>query len=38
MEISRIFDLPERFLNLFPDADVFAAKTDGKWIRYNARD
>lgn len=38
MEISRIFDLPERFLNLFPDSDVFAAKTDGKWIRYNARD
>lgn len=38
METNRIFDLPDRFLNLYPDADVFAAKTDGKWIRYNAQD
>jgi long-chain acyl-CoA synthetase len=38
METNRIFDLPDRFLKFFPDADVFAAKTDGKWIRYNARD
>ena len=38
MEPTRIFDLPDRYLNLFPDADVFAAKVEGHWIKYNAQD
>ena len=38
MEPKRIFDLPDRFLSLYPDADVFAAKSDGQWIKYNAQD
>jgi len=38
METNRIFDLPDRFLSLYPDADVFAAKTDGKWVKYNAQE
>jgi long-chain acyl-CoA synthetase len=38
MEPKRIFDLPDRFLSLYPDADVFAAKTEGQWIKYNAQD
>jgi long-chain acyl-CoA synthetase len=38
MEPKRIFDLPDRFLSLYPNADVFAAKTDGQWIKYTAQD
>jgi hypothetical protein len=38
METNRLFDLPERCLTLFPDSDVFAAKCDGKWIKYTALD
>lgn len=38
METNRLFDLPERCLNLFPDSDVFAAKGEGKWIKYTALD
>jgi long-chain acyl-CoA synthetase len=38
METNRIFDLPERCLSLFPDSDVFAAKCDGKWIKYTTLD
>jgi long-chain acyl-CoA synthetase len=38
MEPTRIFDLPDRFLSLYPDADVFAAKVEGQWIKYIAQD
>jgi long-chain acyl-CoA synthetase len=38
METNRLFDLPERCLTLFPDSDVFAAKCDGKWIKYTPLD
>jgi long-chain acyl-CoA synthetase len=38
MEPTRIFDLPDRCLSLFPDADIFAAKVEGQWIKYNAQD
>ena len=37
MEPTRTFDLTGRYLSLFPDADAFAAKSDGKWIKYSAK-
>lgn len=38
MEPTRTFDLIDRYLALFPDADAFAAKSDGKWIKYSTRE
>lgn len=38
MEPTRIFDLVDRYLSLFPGADVFAEKRDGKWIKHNAQE
>ncbi|MCF8357854.1 MAG: long-chain fatty acid--CoA ligase [Prolixibacteraceae bacterium] len=34
MEPSRIFDILERNLKMFPNADVLAEKIDGKWKKY----
>ena len=36
MEPSRTFDLLDRYLQLFPENDVLAAKKDGKWIMYSS--
>lgn len=38
MEPTRNFDLLDRYLSLFPDADALAAKSGGKWIKYSARE
>ncbi len=38
MEPTRIFDLLDRYLRLFPNSDVLASKTEGKWIKHNAQD
>jgi len=38
MEPTRTFDLLDRYLKLFPNADALAAKHDGKWIKYNAKE
>ncbi len=38
MEPTRIFDLLDRYLSLFPNADVLAGKSDGKWIKYTSRE
>ncbi len=38
MEPTRTFDLLDRYLSLFPGADALAAKSEGKWIRYSARE
>ena len=37
METTRIFDLLDRYLSLFPEADVLAAKSDDKWVKYNVQ-
>ncbi len=38
MEPTRIFDVIDRYLILFPNADTFAEKRDGKWIKYSAQE
>jgi len=38
MEPTRIFDLLDRYLSLFPNADVLASKTEGNWIKYNSQE
>lgn len=38
MEPTRIFDLVDRYLSLFPGADVFAEKRDGKWIKHSTQE
>ncbi len=38
MEPTRIFDLLERYIKLFPNADVLASKSEGKWIKYTSQD
>jgi len=38
MEPTRIFDLLDRNLSLFPNADALAAKSDGKWIKYSVQE
>ncbi len=37
MEIKRTFDLLDRNLGLYPNADALAAKSNGKWIRYSVQ-
>ncbi len=36
MKPTRTFDLLDRYLQLFPENDVLAAKKDGQWIRYSS--
>ena len=36
MTPTRIFDLLDRYLNLFPGRDVLAEKISGKWITYTS--
>lgn len=39
MEVNRIFDLLDKYLNQFPDKqDVFGGKKDGAWIKYSTND
>lgn len=39
MEVTRTFDLLERYRTLFPEKeDVFAAKRNGKWVKFSTRD
>lgn len=38
MEIIRTFDLLDRNLGLYPNADALAAKSGGKWITYSVKD
>ncbi len=38
MEPTRTFDLLERNLSLFPDADALSAKQDGKWIKHTNKE
>ena len=38
MEIKRTFDLLDRNLGLYPNADALAAKSGGKWITYSVQD
>jgi len=38
MEVTRIFDLLERYATLFPKDDVFGAKRNGTWITYSTKD
>jgi len=37
MELTRTFDLLNRYSELFPENDVLAAKIDGRWIKYTSR-
>ena len=37
MKPTRTFDLLDRYILNFPSSVAFAAKTDGKWIEYNAQ-
>ena len=38
MEIKRTYDLLDRNLDLYPDADALAAKSGGKWIKYSVQE
>jgi len=38
MEVTRIFDLLDRYEEFYHKDDVLAAKENGKWIKYNHRD
>jgi len=39
MEVTRIFDLVDRMNDLWPNKeDVFSAKENGKWVKYNSKD
>jgi len=37
MKPTRTFDLLDRYLQLFPENNVLAAKKDGQWIKYSSR-
>ena len=37
MEPTRTFDLTERYIRLFPEADAFGTKSEGEWIKYTAK-
>lgn len=36
-EVTRLFDLKERFHNLFPKQDAFAGKEEGEWVKYSTK-
>ena len=38
MEVTRTFDLLERYSQLFVKPDVLAGKKDGEWIKYSSND
>jgi len=38
MEVTRIFDLLERYKELYHKEDVLACKENGKWIKYSYQD
>nr|HML83604.1 AMP-binding protein [Bacteroidales bacterium] len=38
MEVTRTFDLLERYSRQFVKPDVLAGKKDGEWIRYSSND
>ncbi|MCK4920527.1 MAG: long-chain fatty acid--CoA ligase [Bacteroidales bacterium] len=37
MQITRTFDLLDRYINNFPEITALAAKENGKWIEYSAK-
>ena len=38
MELTRTFDLLERYKELFPMNDALSGKQDGAWVKYSAQD
>jgi len=38
MEITRTFDLLERYKELYPMEDALAGKQDGAWVKYSSAD
>ncbi len=38
MNLTRTFDLLDRYKKLYPMEDALAGKQDGKWIKYNTQD
>lgn len=38
MEITRIYDLLDNYLQLPPKDDALAAKENGKWVKYSVQD
>ncbi|MFP4470072.1 MAG: AMP-dependent synthetase/ligase [Bacteroidales bacterium] len=38
MEVSRIFDLLDRYSEKFPKPDALAGKKNGDWVRYSTQD
>jgi len=38
MELTRTFDLLERYRELYPMDDALAGKQDGVWVKYSTRD
>jgi long-chain acyl-CoA synthetase len=38
MEVTRIFDLLDRYVTNFPKADALAGKRNGEWIKYSAKE
>ncbi|OYT11395.1 MAG: long-chain fatty acid--CoA ligase, partial [Bacteroidetes bacterium 4572_114] len=38
MEVTRIFDLLDRYAERYQKDDVLAGKKDGKWVKYSADD
>ena len=38
MEVTRTFDLLERYSQLFVKPDILAGKKDGEWIKYSSND
>jgi long-chain acyl-CoA synthetase len=37
MEVTRVFDLLDRYLEKFPKDDALAGKEEGEWMQYSAR-
>ena len=37
MEVTRIFDLLDRYITKFPKDDAFAGKEEGEWMKYSTR-
>lgn len=37
MEVTRIFDLLDRYLEKFPKKDALAGKEEGEWVKYSSK-
>ena len=38
MEVTRLFDILEQYLNEYPVEDAVCGKENGNWVRYSTRD